>query len=210
MTIQTRRLISAMLGALLMLAACSPAPATPTAAGPNVDMQVATSVAATLIALQSMTAAAQPSATATAEAQDPTATAMLPTATPFVIPTSTRAPGGGGGGNTTPTYACDVIRQRPFDNQVFRPGDKFDIKWTILNTGTATWVEGKDLSYFSGTKLTSAGTVELPQMKPRGQFSVVFDAKAPEKPGFYVMTWKLQGGFCYPYVAINVERAPDP
>jgi hypothetical protein len=203
MTIQTRRLIPLMLAAVLMLAACSPAPATPpTPAGPNVEMQVATSVAATVMALQSMTAAAQPPATATAPAQDPTAT-------PFVIPTSTRS-ASSGGGNTTPTYACDVIRQRPFDNQVLRPGDKFDIKWTILNTGTATWEAGKDLAYFSGPKLTRAGALELPQMKPRAQFSVAFDAVAPEKPGFYVMTWKLQGGFCYPYVAINVERAPDP
>lgn len=209
MTIQTRRLITLTLAAVFTLAACSPAPVPPTPTGPNVDMQVATSVAATVIALQSMTAAAQPSITPTVENQAPTATAVLPTATPFVIPTSTRAPGGGGG-NSTPTYACDIIRQRPFDNQIFRPGDDFDIKWTILNTGTATWEAGKDLTYFSGPKLTQAGAVELPRMKPRDQFSVVFDATAPRTPGRYVMTWKVQGGFCYPYVAITVERAPDP
>ena len=209
MTIQTRRLIPLMLAVVYMLAACTPAPATPTPTGPNVEMQVATSVAATVRALQSMTAAAQPPATSTVQPQDPTATAVLPTATPFVIPTSTRAPDGGGG-NSTPTYACDMIRQRPFDNQVFRPGDDFDIKWTILNTGTGTWEAGKDLTYFSGPRLTQAGGVELPRMKPRDQFSVAFDATAPREPGHYVMTWKVQGGFCYPYVAISVERAPDP
>ena len=212
MTNQTRRLFSLTLAAIFLLAACSPAPATPTPGGIPVEQQVATSVAATVMAVQSMTAAAEPPATATEPAQpvDPTATAVLPTATPFVIPTSTSAPSGGGGGSITPVYACDIIRQRPFDNQVFRPGDDFDIKWTILNSGTGTWEAGKDLAYFSGTKLTQAGAVELPRMKPRDQFSVVFDAAAPTKPGRYVMTWKLQGGFCYPYVVIVVERAPDP
>jgi len=48
--------------------------------------------------------------------------------------------------------------------------------------------------------------IELPEMKPGAQFVVpVFDAFAPKERGFHVETWKLQGGFCYPYIAINVE-----
>jgi hypothetical protein len=33
----------------------------------------------------------------------------------------------------------------------------------------------------------------------------IFDAKSPNKEGTYVMVFKLQGGFCYPYVRIVVR-----
>ncbi|MGE5251576.1 MAG: NBR1-Ig-like domain-containing protein [Bacteroidota bacterium] len=209
MTIQPRRIIAPILAAVFLLAACSPAPVTPTDQV-NIGDQVATSVAATVMALQSATAAAQPPATNTPVPEPATPTPVLPTATPFVVPTATSFSTHSGGGTTSLTYACDVIRQRPFDNTVFHPGDKFDIKWTILNTGTATWRAGTDLAYSSGPRLTRANIVEMPEMKPDDQFSVVFDAQAPQEPGRYVMVWKVQGGFCFPYVAITVERPPDP
>jgi hypothetical protein len=53
--------------------------------------------------------------------------------------------------------------------------------------------------------MTGAGTVQLPSMAPGDQFSVVFDAVAPDEPGFQVMTWVVQGQICFPYVAIFVK-----
>ena len=131
----------------------------------------------------------------------------IPTLTPFVIPTSTNRPtSGGGGGPSKAEFACDVIHQRPFDNTEILHGQSFDIKWTILNTGTKVWPAGYDLKYWSGPRMTTAGTVQLPEMDPNEQFNVVFDATAPDEPGLQVMTWVVEGQLCFPYVAIVVTQ----
>jgi len=136
-----------------------------------------------------------------------TPTLLLPTetATALVLPTSVS--GGGGGGTTTKRdYACDTIRRRPLDYTIVRPKHTFDIKWTIVNTGTKTMIAGLDLHFNSGTQMTSRTRLELPEMKPGDQFAVDFDAVAPEKEGTYIMTFIVEGGLCYPYVAIVVEK----
>ena len=206
MTSKTYKTISLLVAIAFVLAACAPqAPAT---VNPNeVAEQVAISVAATVAAQQTQTAIAQPQATPTL-VPTLTETPVLPTATPFVIasPTTKASTGGGGGGSTTYSYACDPdIAKRPRDNAVFKPGDSFDVKWTIVNTGTATWEAGYDLAYFSGPLMTNGTFFELPRMKPGDKYSIVMDAVAPMEKGNYVMTWKLQGGFCYPYIAISVQ-----
>jgi hypothetical protein len=131
---------------------------------------------------------------------------VLPTATVRVIATSVSGGGGGGGTTTQNGYSCDTIRRRPIDNTVFRPGDKFDIKWTIVNTGTKTMVAGLDLKYNSGDQMTGRTRVELPELEPDEQFAVDFDAVAPEKEGTHIMTFMVEGGLCFPYVAIVVEK----
>ncbi len=208
----TRRILFITLTIVFLLAACAPAKvATPNPA--EIANQVATSVALTVASQNLDTQQAAPVVTdtpvptATAAVID-TPTAILPTATPFVITPPTTVPSGGGGGssNTKPDYACDIIHQRPFDYTVFKPGDKFDIKWTILNTGTKTMRAGLDLKYNSGTQMTSVTRLELPEIEPKGQYALQLDAVAPEKEGTYIMTFIVEGGVCYPYVAIKVEK----
>src|SRR5262245_21372733 len=122
---------------LLLLTACAPAPA-PTPDQDQIDSQIATSVALTVAAQNLDTAEAQPLATET-----PLPTATLPPATPTAVrpldtPTLVQLPtnppssgGSGGGGSTTNEFSCDSINRRPFDYSIYKPGDKFDIKWTI-------------------------------------------------------------------------------
>jgi hypothetical protein len=193
----------------LFLGACLPATPgqqDPTQSPQDVQSQVETAVAQTIEAQNQVgtfvaqTMAAQATATFT-----PTPF-TIPTLTPFVISTPTNKPSGGGGVPSKPDYACDVIHQRPFDNTEFLHGQSFDIKWTILNTGAKTWPAGYDLKYWSGPHMTSAGTVQLPEMDPNEQFSVVFDATAPNEPGLQVMTWVVEGQLCFPYVAIIVTK----
>lgn len=207
MTFKPNKLISLLLAAVFALSACTPQAAPATVDANEIAGQVMTAVAATVAVGQTQTQAAQPTATFTFTPAPPTEMAILPTATPFVIPTSTRSSSGGGsGGAATYSYSCDPdISKRPRDNAAFKPGDSFDVKWTIVNTGTATWEAGYDLVYYSGPQLTGATYFELPRMKPGDKWSIVMDAAAPMERGNYVMTWKLQGGFCYPYVAITVE-----
>src|SRR5918993_3428374 len=208
-----KNLLLGAMAAIMLLSACQPAP--PTQNASDVENEVATIVALTVAAQNAQTQAAvspTPEATNTTlptqtESAPPTPTLLLPTATSTVIVLPTSSGGGGGGGGTTQReYACDTIRRRPFDNTSYRPGDTFDIKWTIVNTGTKTMVAGLDLKYNSGTQMTNRTRVELPELKPGAEFAVDFDAVAPNKEGTYIMTFLVEGGLCYPYVAIIVEK----
>lgn len=218
--------LSILLGLVAMLlAACGPAvqpgpsqeeieAAINTSVAQTIEAQgeIATSVALTVAAGETEAAEeVQPTATQPPTAL-PTLTPVLPTATPF--PTSSTSGGssggGGGGGTTTYKYSCDIIRQRPIDNTEFKRTNTFDVTFAILNNGTATWEAGRDLVLLANagnTIVNPPGTIELPEMKPGDVFTVgPFDAQAPDDPGRYVIDFKLEGGFCYPYVAFYVVR----
>ena len=212
---KNHRILYILPALILLIAGCVPAPpATPSPE--EIAEQVATSVALTIQAQEDIAEAVAQTMEAQQPPVEPTETeepeplptpTSLPTATSIVIVPTSGSGGGGGGAPVKPRYACDIIHQRPYDNTVFRPNDPFDVKWTIVNTGTDTWPTGYDLEYLSGPRMIqNPYTVELPEMKPGAQFVVpVFDALAPQDKGFHVETWKLEGGFCYPYVAIKVE-----
>jgi hypothetical protein len=214
MSASKKKILLGVMAVIVLLSACQPAPPTPDL--DEIENQVATSVALTVAAQNAQTqAAVSPTPVATnttlptqTSEVPPSPTSILPTATPLVLPTATSSGGGGGGGGTITQrdYSCDTIHRRPFDNTVFRPGDRFDIKWTIVNTGKKTMVAGLDLKYNSGEKMTNRLRVELPELKPKEQFDVDFDAVAPNKEGTYIMTFLVEGQLCYPYVAIIVEK----
>ena len=197
---------------LVLLAACAPAPA-PTPDTDQINSQIATSVALTVASQNLDTAEAQPQATetplptATQVAVDtPTAVPALDTPTALPLPTTVSSGGGGGGTTTKPEYSCDAINRRPRDNSIYKPGDRVDIKWTIINNGTKALRAGLDLKFSNGTKLMADQIVELPALKPGDSFDVGFDAVAPSKPGTYIMAYMVEGGLCYPYTAIVVEK----
>src|SRR5688572_28954828 len=188
------RILFSAMAVIFILAACVPAqPQPPTEDAEEVANQIATSVALTVAAQNTQTEAARPTDT--------------PPSTPTEVVAPTVVSGGGGGGTTTQNeYACDIIRRRPFDNTFFQPGDTFDIKWTIVNTGTRNIRAGTDLKFSIGTQMTGVTRVELPEMKPGDQFEVTFDATAPTTEGHHVMTWVVEGPLCYPYASIIVEK----
>ena len=203
------RILFSTVAVIFILAACVPAQP-PTQDPAEVANQIATSVALTVAAQNAQTEAARPSDTpppTPTEVVPPTL--AIPTATPFVVVPPTVASGGGSSGGVTttkPDFACDIIRRRPLDNTFYRPGDPFDIKWTIVNTGTKNIRAGTDLKFAIGTQMTGVTRVELPEMKPGDQYEVIFDATAPTKEGHHVMTWVVEGPLCYPYTSIIVEK----
>jgi hypothetical protein len=216
--------LASILLAVTLLAACAPG-GVQTASPEEIDDRVATSVAMTIEAqgqiatFVAQTVAAQETQAAAAAPTEtpspmplPTLTPVLATATPFATSTSSGGGGGGGGGGGTSSFqfSCDIIRQRPIDNTEFKRTNTFDVTFAILNNGTATWEAGKDLVLLGnpgGTLLNPPGTIELPEMEPGDVFTVgPFDAQAPDDPGRYVIDFKLEGGFCYPYVAFYVVR----
>ncbi len=170
-----------------------------------VENQIANSVAETVVALD-------PQASPTAETVDasltftetPTATPtpiMIDTFTPFPVnPTATRR------AVTPADYACSIINRRPYDLSEYNAGDDFDIKWTIVNSGTKSWTAGIDVKYVSGPKMATVNRVEIPKaLNPGDSYTIVMDAAAPNKKGRQVMTWAVDGPMCFPYVAIIVK-----
>ena len=214
----TKRILFTTMTVIVLLTACFPAPA-PTQDPAELANQVATAVALTVSAGQTQTQAAQPIPTNTTlptqtDSAPPTDTPIVPTATPFVIipPTSTRPSGGGGGGGAPATpslYDCTPVNNVPSDNTVFNRGDEFDIKWTIVNTGTRPIPARHDVRYFSGPVMMENPTDTFREfaadIDPGDRVTIIIDAVAPAERGFHVMTWVVEGNMCYPYVAIIVE-----
>ena len=207
----TKRILFSAMTAVFLLAACAPA-AQPTVDPDEVVNQVATSVALTVAAQNTQAALERPSDTPTSVPTEtlvpsPTLVPDLPTATSIVVVPPTAVSGGGGGSTTTQQeYDCDIIRRRPFDNTFFRPGDEFDIRWTIVNTGTRNLRAGTDVKYSIGSQMVGVTFVELPEMRPGDQYEITFDAVAPDTEGNHIMTWVVEGQLCYPYAAIIVEK----
>lgn len=185
----------------------------------DTQAQINTAVAQTLEARQQVEDSVEQTVAAQSLLFTPTAESTeTPTATPLVFPTLTpiiptitplpvNPPSSGGSGTVyKPEYACNAINRKPLDNTEFNKNAKFDIKWTIVNSGTQTWPAGMDIKYFSGANMATTNRVEIPkEMKPNDTYVINLDGVAPGKTGFYVMTWALDGQICYPYVAINVK-----
>lgn len=203
-----------ILAALVFLVtACLPAQNTQ-----ELDSRVNTAVAQTMESenriansVEQTVAAQSPLASPTAAAADaaftitetPTSTStpfIIDTFTPFPVnPTATRV-------STQAKYACAVINRRPFDLSEYNPGDKFDIKWTIVNIGSKAWAAGIDVKYYSGPKMAGVTRVQIPVvMNPNDSYTVVMDGAAPAAKGRQVMTFAVDGPMCYPYVAIIVK-----
>jgi Ig-like domain-containing protein len=215
MSLSTKKILFSAMALIFLLSACQPAQ--PTQNPDDIANQVATSVALTVAAQNALTQAAPspvPQATNTTLPTQtevgalPSPTPVLPTVTPVVLasPTVVSSSGGGGGTTTKPQYACNPFPRLPRDNTIFRPNDSFDIKWTIVNTGTKTMQAGLDLKYDDGPQLTTTTLVELPELEPGASTTVTFDAVAPSKEGNYIMTFSVEGSLCFPYTAIVVEK----
>jgi Ig-like domain-containing protein len=214
MSLSTKKILFSAMALMFLLSACQPAQ--PTQNPGDIANQVATSVALTVAAQNALTQAAPtlvPQATNTTLPTQtevgalPSPTPVLPTATAVVIVPPTSVSGGSGGGTTTkPQYACNPFPRLPRDNTIFRPNDSFDIKWTIVNTGTRTMQAGLDLKYDDGPQLTRTTLVELPELEPGASTTVSFDAVAPSEEGTYIMTFSVEGSLCFPYTAIIVEK----
>ncbi len=169
-----------------------------------VENRIANSVEQTVVAqvpLASPTTSAADVAFTTTMTETPTATPLsIDTFTPFPVnPTNTRV-------STQAKYACAVINRRPFDLSEYNPGDKFDIKWTIVNIGSKAWVAGIDVKYYSGPKMSGVSRVQIPiAMNPNDSYTIVMDGTAPNAKGRQVMQFAVDGPMCYPYVAIIVK-----
>lgn len=198
-----------LLTLVALLAACLPS-AQP---AENVQEQVNTAVAGTMQVNEQIDLAVQQTTAAQEVVESTEAPASIsevalqvtntpePTNTPFVVATLTPT------ATLTPLkYTCSVFKKKPRDNETFNKNQEFDVKFIITNTGTRTWPKGIDFKYVGGTDLAGPNRVEIPvALQPGQTYEVVLDGKAPDKKGFYVMTYFVDGPMCYGYIAINVK-----
>ncbi len=172
----------------------------------DTQSQINTAVAQTIEA-QNQIATAVALTTEAQYTATPTATLFtIPTLTPFIVLTPTTKPSGGSGGVPAKAdYACDIIRLRPTAYTEINRGQDFDIKMTVVNTGTRSWYQGYDLKYAGGAVMTTVTHVELPAMAPGAKHEVIIDATAPAERGNQTMTWTVEGRLCFGYVVITVK-----
>jgi hypothetical protein len=206
---QTSKLIPLLMILLVfLLTACSLGQAVPVAPLPTIENS--TQIPVEAAATEQPTALPPTNTPLPTQTSTATPTMALPTSTIVPpIPTNTAV-----AATQESTFACDIINQSPNDDKEFHSGNSFDIKWTIVNTGTEKWRDNTILKYQSGPKMTSVTKIVLPDLKPGGQYDVLLDATATGKSGRQVMVWAVIGPdksgtaafwMCYPYTRIIIK-----
>jgi hypothetical protein len=189
-----------LFGTILLLTACRPSePPEPT---PDADM-IRTAAVLTVEAELTQQALLNPTATSTEiPTPEPSATSNVPTLMPIgegtqttddngtnpALQTATQAPPPA---STTPDKA-DWISNSPADGTVLQPGQSFEIKWTVKNSGTTTWNTTYAIRFFSGNITTAKNIYNFrSETKPDGTAEFIVEATAPTVPGDYYTWWKL-------------------
>jgi hypothetical protein len=116
------------------------------------------------------------------------------TLTPFSISTFTPT-------HLVPSSASDkyeLLDQNPDDNSEIAKQTKFDMQWTLKNTGTTTWTTLYTIEWFMGDRI-SGGAYDgknryyFPaEVAPGDSVTVFVDMKTPNTSGTYYSWWKLK------------------
>ena len=196
----------------------------------NID-PVRTEVAQTVVAEITVEAIADASDSQTnstgAQSSDPVETEEVPvsvqsnkpTASPtlpqLATPTKTAVANSSSGSapKAVPAYDCLQKRQDPLDGYKITPGGRFDITWTVQNTGTATWETPTfDYLYLKGDELHIFGDrKDLPREAKTGETVDLFvNMESPALPGIYRTWWAVVDGHanpvCIVYLSIEVTN----
>lgn len=154
---------------------------------------------------------ATPAATATLVVQTqviPTATRLVPTATPPASATPS-AP-------TTCTLASTFVADVTIpDGTVIAPGGSFVKTWAIQNSGTCTWGGGYNVIFVDGNSLGASSPQPIPAANPGDIINISVNMTAPTAPGSYVSVWQILASNGVPFgvrfdAQITVPGAPPP
>ncbi len=145
------------------------------------DDTLATSVAETVVALESEVKAP--------ELAIPTLmpTLSIPTSTP--MPTMTVAPTE----EAEPCLYAAMVSETVPDNTEFSPGESFTKSWTLKNTGTCTWNTDYRLSFKSGDQMDAPDYVKISsETDPGDTIKIEVDMTAPSDADTYKGNWQMQ------------------
>ena len=193
-----------VLGAIL-LSACGPKAAEPTVNPDSIYTAAAMTVAAQL------TEAAALNPTSTVTLVPPTQTVPPPTLQVSTVESTQGTAGQPLASSTTLVLATltqaapppsapskyELTGQTPGDSTQFAPGTRFDMNWTVKNTGTETWTEQYSIEFFIGDRLggghyTKTKYTFPKAVKPGESITLVVDMQAPAVAGEFFSWWKLK------------------
>jgi hypothetical protein len=196
-----------LLAILLVLLACDlPGVPLPVATNPTADPGlIQTIVVATAGAAQTQTAMVlpPPSDTPTATLAPTFTPTESPTPTPtviFIIPTRTYTPTATSLPTATSSFptqepgaSCELVDQSPANGTVYDPRDRFNVEWTIQNTGDETWM-ASDIDFFfsDGRDMHEDDILDLPNnVRPGREITLRVPMRAPRNAGTYTSNWIL-------------------
>jgi len=138
-------------------------------------------------AVEQPTSAAQTDTTPASQPGQP-----VETSTPLVLASFTASP-------PPPSAQAkyELVSQDPGDGAVLSPNYKFDMTWTIKNTGTETWTELYTIQFFLGDRI-SGGHYTINQynfreaVEPGDTTTLIVDMMTPSSAGEYYSWWKLK------------------
>ena len=170
------RLLSLLISAVFLLAACGPS---------TVDQSaIETAVVQTMQARDARTALAN----------IPTITPTFITGytlTPEITITNTPAPVAAPADPNC--ISASLIREDPPDGTIFRPGENFWKTWTLQNNGTCTWDSSYKLVYWDGDLMGGLVSYPFPEVvKPGEAKDIPIYLKAPDANGSYKGDWRIQ------------------
>ena len=85
--------------------------------------------------------------------------------------------------------------QKPADGTKFAVGEKFDLTWTVENTGTTNWDSAFKLVYDGGYNFTADKITEKTtgvMIWPKGAGDLKLSCAAPDAAGTYLMQWHVE------------------
>ena len=203
---------------LLFLGSCKPAPQEDTISVSEAETMVVVNVLASQTAIYEQTQTQDaaliqsqtPTVTLTASptfTQEPTLN-LTPMFTSTPQFTATNLPPSA---TIQKAYSCVLIRQSPHNKTYLSPGEDFDMRWTVQNTGTETW-EPEDVSWYllNGYALHKyQDSYNLTESVEHLELTdILVDMTAPTDTGSYTAIWALQADdidFCWFSIEILIN-----
>lgn len=177
-----------LLGLILTACGSSPAGTTPTL---SVDA-IYTAAVQTFQAGQ----ATQLALTPPTETPSPTLFPTLPPVSPLpTIGFFTPTPAGPSACDNS-AYVADVTIP---DGTIMAPGQSFEKKWKLQNTGSCTWSTSYQLAFASGDLMGGAPSFVKVPVSPGNQTDIAVSLTAPTAAGSYTGTWRMQNASSQPF-----------
>lgn len=87
---------------------------------------------------------------------------------------------------------AEWISNTPPDDALVYTNAKFDVVWTVKNTGQTTWKTTYKYAVYAGDIIVEKRSFNFrTEVKPGETGTFIIDAVAPSKPGTYTTWWKL-------------------
>lgn len=147
------------------------------------ESEIATAVAQTVQAQNSLTKVSAP------PTLTPAPTLPAPS-TPEISPTETSAPVAGNPGCVA---SAQLVAENPPDETLLSPGEYFWKTWTFRNTGTCYWNKSYSLVFWDGERMGGLASYPFPEDVPPGEtFDISVYLQAPPIEGITSGYWRFK------------------